>query len=862
MDTVTLLLNSRVLFITGKGGVGKTTMAAALGVLASSAGQNVLLVEVEGKPDLARVLGADVPSSYEETEISTRRRSPGRRRRPERSEQRPGTASRDASLGSGSVRLRTLTADDALLEYMRDHNMQGISKRLISSGALDVVSTAIPGIRDILLLGKLKQIERSRENDLIIVDTPASGHAMTFLSSGHGLLDAARSGPIRAQATEVVEMLTDPARSQVMLVTVPEETPVRETAATATSLEERIGISLGPVLVNNVYPDLTCLDASAAAAAAEAGARVSAHEATALEAAAAFRLERQLNQRRQLANLAASVPLPSIEVPHLFTAAGKMGPAEVNILADHIRSALSFPRVGGDKTASATSPQPTQGVAEATERRWPVDGQREGRVAGTVREPSERRAGRAGGAGGPGGAGGTGGPGKAGASIGAFDTPPASPIVRLLEEKTVIVCCGAGGVGKTTTAAALAIAGARHGLRSCVVTIDPARRLADALGLDDLANEPRLIDGEWAGELWAMMLDVKRTFDDLVLEHAPDRARADRILANRIYKNLTATLSGTQEYMAMEKLHALQERGDFDIIIVDTPPSRNALDFLNAPARLARFLNNRLFRVLLWPTRTYMKTMTVAARAFVNMLSKVAGSDVVSDALGFFEAFEGMEEGFRARAEAVHKLLHQPATAFSIVATPTLGTLQEASFFAAKLRDAHLDVDVIVVNRVSPTFASDQLAASLVRRSRAGSARKGGGGGAGAGAGAGASVGAGGDAGVAEAGGGVGASVGVGGYAGVAEAGGGVGASVGASETSRPPRTGEAFGNLVENLHELSFLAAEEHRLLAALSPEISAVPRVLVPMLPMDVHDLDGLTAVSDCLISGRPRVDCSPTA
>ena len=710
MDTVTLLLNSRVLFITGKGGVGKTTMAAALGVLASSAGQNVLLVEVEGKPDLARVLGADVPSSYEETEISTRRRSPGRRRRPERSEQRPGTASRDASLGSGSVRLRTLTADDALLEYMRDHNMQGISKRLISSGALDVVSTAIPGIRDILLLGKLKQIERSRENDLIIVDTPASGHAMTFLSSGHGLLDAARSGPIRAQATEVVEMLTDPARSQVMLVTVPEETPVRETAATAISLEERIGINLGPVLVNNVYPDLTCLDASAAAAAAEAGARVSAHEATALEAAAAFRLERQLNQRRQLANLAASVPLPSIEVPHLFTAAGKMGPAEVNILADHIRSALSFPRVGGDKTASATSPQPTQGVAEATERRWPVDGQREGRVAGTVREPSERRAGRAGGAGGPGGAGGTGGPGKAGASIGAFDTPPASPIVRLLEEKTVIVCCGAGGVGKTTTAAALAIAGARHGLRSCVVTIDPARRLADALGLDDLANEPRLIDGEWAGELWAMMLDVKRTFDDLVLEHAPDRARADRILANRIYKNLTATLSGTQEYMAMEKLYELTGSGQFDVVVVDTPPTRNALDLLEAPRRLTQFLENRLFRALMMPTRLSLRALNVATQALLKTISRVAGAEIVQDAVAFFQAFAGMEAGFDERARAVRRLLADPATAYVVVTSPRSDSLEEAGYFTSRLIERGVSAAGLVVNRVHPRFGSAGIA--------------------------------------------------------------------------------------------------------------------------------------------------------
>ena len=163
--------------------------------------------------------------------------------------------------------------------------------------------------------------------------------------------------------------------------------------------------------------------------------------------------------------------------------------------------------------------------------------------------------------------------------------------------------CGSGGVGKTTVSAALALQGARLGLRACVVTIDPARRLADSLGLENLGNTPRQLEGQWDGELWALQLDPKSAFDDLVRKHADTTQQAEGILQNRLYRNLTEALSGTQEYMAMEKLYELSEEGRFDLIVVDTPPSRNALDFLEAPGRLTRFLGNRIFQFLLLPTR-------------------------------------------------------------------------------------------------------------------------------------------------------------------------------------------------------------------------------------------------------------------
>ena len=237
----------------------------------------------------------------------------------------------------------------------------------------------------------------------------------------------------------------------------------------------------------------------------------------------------------------------------------------------------------------------------------------------------------------------------------------------LVREADIIVTAGSGGVGKTTTAAVLALEGARAGRRAVVVTIDPAKRLADALGLEGLSNTPSKIDGNWKGELWAMMLDTKSTFDDLVMKHSVDPTQADRILNNRFYKNISGALSGTQEYMAMEKLYELHCDSEFDLVVVDTPPTRHALDFLDAPRRLTRFLDHRLYRILMTPTRGLMKAANVAAQAFVRTLSKVVGAEVIDDAITFFTAFSGMEEGFKHRANTVFELLASPKTAFVLV---------------------------------------------------------------------------------------------------------------------------------------------------------------------------------------------------
>jgi anion-transporting ArsA/GET3 family ATPase len=284
-------------------------------------------------------------------------------------------------------------------------------------------------------------------------------------------------------------------------------------------------------------------------------------------------------------------------------------------------------------------------------------------------------------------------------------------IDRLLSDGQIIVCCGSGGVGKTTTAAALALRAAERGRKVCVLTIDPARRLAQSMGLTELDNTPRKvadIDTSAGGSLDAMMLDMKRTFDEIVLTHS-DKQRAEQIFANPFYVSLSSSFSGTQEYMAMEKLGQLKAAGTWDLIVVDTPPSRSALDFLDAPQRLGRFLDGRMIRMLTAPARAggraYLKVFTLGIKVFTDVLNRVLGAQALKDLSLFVSSLETMFGGFRERADETYKLLKESGTSFIVVAVPERDALREAAYFVERLETEHMPLAGLVLNRVHSSAA-------------------------------------------------------------------------------------------------------------------------------------------------------------
>lgn len=385
-----------------------------------------------------------------------------------------------------------------------------------------------------------------------------------------------------------------------------------------------------------------------------------------------------------------------------------------------------------------------------------------------------------------------GGAGAAGEASAVAD--PGASLQEVVLSSRVVVCCGSGGVGKTTTAAVIAMEAALAGRRAVVVTIDPARRLADALGLEGLTNAPSPIAGDWPGAMWALMLDTKSTFDGLVRRYSGDPDQAERILDNAFYRNISGALSGTQEYMASEKLYELAVEGDYDLVVVDTPPTRNALDFLDAPQRLANFLDHRLYKVLMSPTRGFVKAVNLATQAVIRPLSKVVGAEVIGDALAFFQAFEGMEEGFKQRAAAVDRLLSDPSTAFVLVASPKADTVAEAGYFAEELGRTGIEVRGLVVNRMQPVFGTDDDGMALGPE---------------------------------------------------------------AARARAATLAGSALGDHYTCLADARQMARGEALHLAGLAERVRPAPVVRVPVQPFEVTDLDSLTALGAAMFGGHPDGD-----
>jgi anion-transporting ArsA/GET3 family ATPase len=304
----------------------------------------------------------------------------------------------------------------------------------------------------------------------------------------------------------------------------------------------------------------------------------------------------------------------------------------------------------------------------------------------------------------------------------------------LLDGRRIVICAGSGGVGKTTTAAALAMGMAERGLKVAVVTIDPAKRLADSLGLEELGNEPRLVDPERfsdhgveiRGELWALMLDSKRTFDELIERLAPDDATRDEVLSNRIYKQLSSAVAGSQEFSAIAKLYELDQDGSYDLLVLDTPPSRNALDFLDAPRRLAGFFHGRAIRMFLRPAGIGGRILGRGTGMVFGLMERVTGVDLLHDLSVFFRALGGMIDGFNERARRVGALLEDPGTTFLIVTAPRHDPVQEAIYLHGKLAEAAMPFGGLVVNRLHrasdgalPPEVAEQLGESLAGRATA-----------------------------------------------------------------------------------------------------------------------------------------------
>jgi anion-transporting ArsA/GET3 family ATPase len=395
------------------------------------------------------------------------------------------------------------------------------------------------------------------------------------------------------------------------------------------------------------------------------------------------------------------------------------------------------------------------------------------------------------------------------------DKAPRLDVDRLLDDPRtrIIVCCGSGGVGKTTTAAALGLRAAERGRHVVVLTVDPARRLAQSMGLSKLDNTPRPVplpeDAQADGSLHAMMLDMKRTFDEIVEGHS-DPDRAEQILANPFYQSLSSSFAGTQEYMAMEKLGQLRRTDQWDLIVVDTPPSRSALDFLDAPQRLSRFLDGRLIKLLTAPTRAggraYLKVVNAGFGMLTNVVTRVIGAQVLRDVQTFVAAFDTMFGGFRERAEDTYRLLQTPGTAFLVVATPEPDALREASYFVERLSQDRMPLAGLILNRVHRSPAARLSAA----RSLA-----------------------------------------------AAEALQPAGAPAGSPPVSHNGNTGEPaeatryplVASALRMHAERMQLIAAERRLAQSFTAAHPGVPVAKVPAQPEDVHDLIGLHAIGESL-------------
>ncbi len=597
-----------LLIIAGKGGVGKTVLTATLGSEAAAAGRSTLVVELGGQHQLPQLLVDD----------------PGGLGAPDDD----GVIMLDQDLGWS-----TLSPDRLLAGWLSGRNMGLIADRLESSGALSVVASSVPGIKDVLVLGHLRSRLETGRWEQIIVDGPASGRAREMLRTPRQLAEATEEGPIADQARRAHALLTDPERCALLLVSLAEETPVNETIETAFDVEDDPGIRLAGVVANRVFP------------VEPPPASLESHRAG---PAIRARYERE---RAQVARLEAELPIPLAEIPE--RADGFQGPRDVL------------------ETTVGRAPGP------------PTDGDR-------------------------------------------FESAAATDLDAAIGRR-IVVAVGTGGVGKTSVAAALAVREANAGRSVALITIDPARRLADALGLPELGDELVDIDlpDDTSGRLRATMLDPRETFGRVIRSNAHSEQQAADILASPLSSQLADALAGMTEYMAVERLYELTREPDVDLIIVDTPPSADALAFLGGPTLLTRLLDNRIYRFLVHEGRR-RNIVQRAIGGLVGQLISIVGGAVINDAVKFFRLFDGMEQGFRDRSGEIHELLRSDETALVVVAAPGGRSLDNALEFSEQLEREGVEPRLAIANRCTADPgdplgdpAADELLAHLrVRRAR------------------------------------------------------------------------------------------------------------------------------------------------
>jgi anion-transporting ArsA/GET3 family ATPase len=617
------LLARPILLVSGKGGTGKSTVAAALATYAAQQGRRVLLTEVEGRGEAARTLGVI---------------DPGFRERP-------------TPLGFNVL---SIVPAEAAVEYLRLFSGLGrVARPALTSAAWEQVVRGGPGIRDLLACGKLYEIVRLRaaghprakgrpRYDLVVVDAPPTGQIAGFLAAPSSFAELIRVGRMRRQAAAIAGLLRSEA--QVALTSIPEEMSVAETLEAIPAIRAT-GAALGGVVVNRclppTFPRGTLPTVRHLAAAdlrtiiADAGLELTEDTATALRVAAEEEETRRKTQRgfvRKFASAGLGEELPDLS--------GIEGPPLVQALAGVMAGDPAAPH--SDRASSRDDAEPVRVSL----------------------------------------------PGRLG---------------RHIEGAEVIVVCGSGGVGKTTVAAAIAVHVAPGRGTAALLTVDPARRLATALRLPLVAGDrARLRLGRGAG-LEVMQLDTQRTFDEVIERYGGSRERKDRILSNRFYRRISDTLAGTHEYMAMEKLYTLAEEEDHDAIVIDTPPTRSALSFLDAPTRLTEFLGGRVLRWMVRPSaragRLTLSAARLGAGAFLRTFGRVLGTEVLADTVEFLSAFEGMYGGFADRAERVLALLRSERCAFVVVTAPTTASLEEAAFFVDRLTENGMRPAAVVVNR-------------------------------------------------------------------------------------------------------------------------------------------------------------------